>query len=461
MRRSAKIALGAAVAAAALWVGAALIVPRVVDADAFRGRVEERLGRVLGREVRLGTLRLSLWTGISVRAGSLSIAGTPSLDAEQVRVGLAVWPLLRGEAQPRWLAIQGADVRRGGATVLREASLRCRIGREDGGGSRLRGRFEAVVVPMRDAPRGEIDFDARADGDRVTVESFTARVGPHVFEAKASVEGVRSGALRAEMEGSARVAGLTVTGIRAKGRVERAGVRIEEGGFRLHGGTGTMTGLVRVQEPGVPFRIESIVGGVDVESLSKEILMAAGGALEGTGSATLAVEGRADAPSIAKALEGQASVEIRDGALKSVGLLRQVASTLEKAGGRGIGKDETPFETMAASFALKDGLARTDDLRVRSADLDLDGQGAIDLAGPLRLDVRTAFSPESSAMLVARTPQLKIRVGEDGRLTIPMKLRGTIESPRVEIDVDKLLEEGLRDQLREKKQGLLKRLLGR
>jgi AsmA protein len=189
--------------------------------------------------------------------------------------------------------------------------------------------------------------------------------------------------------------------------------------------------------------------------------MAAGGALEGSGSATLAVEGRADAPAIAKALEGQASVEIRDGALKSVGLLRQVASTLEKAGGRGIGKDETPFETMAASFALKDGLARTDDLRVRSADLDLDGQGAIDLAGPLRLDVRTAFSPESSAMLVARTPQLKIRVGEDGRLTIPMKLRGTIESPRVEIDVDKLLEEGLRDQLREKKQGLLKRLLGR
>ena len=127
----------------------------------------------------------------------------------------------------------------------------------------------------------------------------------------------------------------------------------------------------------------------------------------------------------------------------------------------GIGRDETPFETMAASFLLKDGLAQTDDLRVRSADLDLDGAGAIDLAGPVRLDGRTAFSQESSALLVARTPQLKIRVGEDGRLTIPMKLRGTIASPRVEIDVDKLLEEGLRDHLREKKQGLLKRLLGR
>lgn len=461
MRRSAKIALGAAGAAVVLWIGAALVVPRVVDADAFRGRVEERLGRVLGREVRLGRLRLSLWTGISVRAESLSVAGSPSLDADRVRVGLAVWPLLRGEAQPRWLAVEGADVRRGEATILRDASLRCRIGRDDGGVSRLQGRFEAIVVPMRDAPRGEIDFDARAQGDRVAVESFAARVGPHVFEAKATVEGVRSGALRGELDGSARVAGLTITGIHAKGRAERAGLRIEEGGFRLHGGAGTVTGLVRVQEPGVPFRIESQVSGVHVESLSREALTAAGGALEGTGSATLSLEGRADAPSIAKALEGRASIEIRDGSIKSVGLLRQVASALEKAGGRGIGRDETPFETMAASFALKDGLAQTDDLRVRSADLDVDGRGAIDLAGPLRLDVRTAFSPESSALLVARTPQLKIRVGDDGRLTIPMKLRGTIESPRVEIDVDKLLEEGLRDQLREKKQGLLKRLLGR
>jgi uncharacterized protein involved in outer membrane biogenesis len=461
MRRSAKITLGAAGAAAVLWIGAALIVPRLVDADAFRGRVEERLGRILGRQVRLGTLRLSLWTGISVRAGSLSIAGSPSLEAERVRVGLAVWPLLRGEAQPRWMAVEGADVRLGEATILREASLRCRIGSKDGKASRLRGRFEAVVVPMREAPRGEIDFDARVEGDRVTVESFAARAGPHVFEAKATVEGLRSGALRGELEGSARVAGLTITGIRAKGRVERAGLRIEEGGFRIHGGTGTVHGLVRVQEPGVPFRLESEVGGVDVESLSREVLAAAGGALEGTGSATLAVEGRADAPSIAKALEGTASVEIRDGALRSVGLLRQVASALEKAGGRGVGRDETPFETMAASFRLRDGLAQTEDLRVRSTDLDLDGTGAIDLAGPLRLDVRTAFSPESSALLVARTPQLKIRVGEDGRLTIPMKLRGTIESPRVEIDVDKLLEEGLRDQIREKKQGLLRRLLGR
>ena len=461
MRRSAKIALGTAGGAVILWVGAALVVPRIVDADAFRGRVEERLGRVLGRETSLGKLRLSLWTGIEVRADRLTVAGSPSLDAERVRVGLAPWPLLRGEAQPRWLAVEGANVLRGDVVVLRDASLRCRIGREDGRASRLRGRFEALVVPMRDTPLGSIDFDARAEGDRVRVESFTARVGDHVFEATARVEGIRSGAFQGELEGSARVAGLTITGIRAAGRAERAGVRIEEGAFRLHGGTGTVRGLVRVQEPGIPFVVQSEVQGVDVESLSKEILTAAGGALEGSGSATVSIEGRADAPSIAKALTGDAAVEIRDGSLRSVGILRQAAHALEKAGGRGIGKDETPFETLAASFVLGEGLARTSDLRLRSADLDFDGAGTVDLEGPLALDVRTAFSAAASTLLVARTPQLKFRIGDDGRLTIPMKLRGTISSPRVEIDLETILEEGLRDRLRGGKQGLLRRLLGR
>lgn len=460
MRRPAKIALVAAGGALTLWVGAALVVPRVVDADKFRGRVEERLGRALGRPTHLGELRLSLWTGIAVRAASLRIEGSPSFDAERVSVGLAVLPLLRGEAQPRWLAVEGAEVRHGSEIVLRDASLRCRIGREEGKGSRLRGRFEGIVVPMRDAPLGSIDFEALGEGDRVRVESFSARVGPHVFEATATVEGIRSGAVQGELQGSARVAGLTVTGIRARGRVERAGVRIEEGSFRLHGGTGSVRGLVRVREPGLPFRIEGSVEGVDVESLSKEALPAAGGALEGKGKATVAIDGRADAPSISRALVGEAAVEIRDGSLRSVGILRKVATTLEKAGGRGIGKDETPFETMAASFRVGNGLARTTDLRMRSIDLDLDGAGTIDLAGPLDLDVRSAFSPAASTLLVERTPHLKVIVGDDGRLTLPLKLRGTIESPRVELD-QAIVEQGLRQLVKDKKGGLLRRLLGR
>jgi hypothetical protein len=145
-----------------------------------------------------------------------------------------------------------------------------------------------------------------------------------------------------------------------------------------------------------------------------------------------------------------------------VGLVKQAARLLEMAGGRGLGKDQTPFDAIAATFAVSGGEAKTSDLRFRSPDLDLDGGGAVGLDGALKLDVVAGFSRAASAELTGRTPQLKFRVGPDGRLTVPMKIRGSIAAPAVQIDLDRVLEEGLKKELREGgKSGWLKKLLGR
>ncbi len=142
--------------------------------------------------------------------------------------------------------------------------------------------------------------------------------------------------------------------------------------------------------------------------------------------------------------------------------MKQVARILEMAGGRGIGRDETPFERASAAFAVADGVARTSDLQFRSADLDLDGGGSVTVDGALAFDVTSTFSREATADLLRKTPQLRFRVGGDGRLSAPMQVRGTARAPTVQLDLDRVLREGLEHELKnEGAKGLLKRLLGK
>lgn len=165
---------------------------------------------------------------------------------------------------------------------------------------------------------------------------------------------------------------------------------------------------------------------------------------------------------LAPTLRGTLVLAVDRGSLTSVGLMKQAASFLEMAGAAGIGSDETAFERMMATFEIERSDARTDDLHFRSEDLDLDGGGTIGLDGRLRLDVRAAFSADASRRMVETTPRLSFRMGPDGRLTVPMKIRGTLDAPFVQIDLEKVLEEGLEKELRERgEKGLLRRLLGR
>jgi hypothetical protein len=162
-----------------------------------------------------------------------------------------------------------------------------------------------------------------------------------------------------------------------------------------------------------------------------------------------------------RSLDGKARVEIRDGRLASVGLLQQVAEVLEMAGGRGIGKKETPFDHVSATFAIRGREAVTEDLEFRSPDLDLDGGGRVGLDGRLELDVDAAFSRSASADFTRNTPQLRFLVGPGGRLTLPLRIRGALSQPVVQVDLDRVLREGLERKLGFRDQtGLRRRLLG-
>ena len=85
--------------AIAILVVLALVLPLFVNADQFRPLLQTKLSAALGREVTLGGLKLSIFSG-SVTASDLSIADDPAfskspfLRASTLEAGIELMPLI-------------------------------------------------------------------------------------------------------------------------------------------------------------------------------------------------------------------------------------------------------------------------------------------------------------------------------------------------------------------------------
>lgn len=520
MRRPAKILLGAAAAVAALLLAAAIAVPLLVDAEALRPRAESKLSEVLGRKVSLGRASLSLWTGLALRADGLRIgepttasaAGAPILEARRTSVRLAMLPLLRRRIEARSIAIEGATILQDGKPLLSELSLTSTLRVEPDGAVGAAGRLSTRVDLLAARPRVEARFATRLAGGVLDLPSVEAIAGPARIEARGRVEGVSTRAPRARLDLKVSLArsslsgpldvtleagapnarfdlasprldlgelaelpealsgaaarsplrGVELTGVTAVATMDHGVVRLQDTRFEVFEGTGAGTATARPFETARPFSVDQQVEGVAIGALIAALAPAQKGAVEGRASLGVTLQGHAGEASLLPSLSGSGTLSIRDGSIKSAGVIQQVMKLLETAGAKGVAKSETPFDRLTAEFTVRDGVATTRNLEFRSPDLDFDGQGAVGLGGALKLDVLGSFSKEISAQLTGKTPALAMRVNDAGRLTVPLQIRGTLQAPRVQLDLEKIISEGVVKKLKQDgTRGLLKQLLGR
>jgi uncharacterized protein involved in outer membrane biogenesis len=86
-----------------LAVLAALVLPSLINLERYRSALANRAGRALGREVTLGDLRVSVWSGLGAEARGIKIAQAPGhgsdpfLKADALRVHVQLLPLLSGQ----------------------------------------------------------------------------------------------------------------------------------------------------------------------------------------------------------------------------------------------------------------------------------------------------------------------------------------------------------------------------
>lgn len=520
MSRRGRLVLKILAVLAAVFVIAAIALPFLVDADALRAKAEAKLTEMSGRRVKLGRAHVSLWTGLLVTSESVTIGepvdgraeGVPVVDAGPTSIRLEVWPFLHREVVARAVVVDGATVRKDGKPLLSDINLRSALRLGADRCVDTAGRVEARIDLLPARPPVDARFDTRYAQGAVEIRSLDATVGPARIKAKGRVTGVSTpstaaqadvevslgrssltGPLAVELGGAhatarfdmtsprldlselagfpsvlagtkppAVPAGIEMTDVRAKLTATGEEVRLDDATYAAFGGKGAGKVAAHPFESARPFSLDQHVEGVSIGALIGAFAPAEKGSVEGTAALNVALQGRAGESALLPTLSGKGSLAIRNGSIKSVGVIQQVMGMLEAAGAKGFKKSETPFERLTADFDVARGVATTQNLQFRSADLDFDGKGTVGLGGALALDVVASFSQAVTSQLVAKTHALSIRVDDQGRLTVPLQIRGTLQAPRVQLDLDKVIKESVTKEL--KKDGtksLLKKLFGR
>jgi uncharacterized protein involved in outer membrane biogenesis len=208
------------------------------------------------------------------------------------------------------------------------------------------------------------------------------------------------------------------------------------------------------------FRLNARVAGVDMAAATA--FVGRPGTITGRLSAKLNLTGRGmNVSSVMNLTRGAARVDIVDGVIKNLGLVRSVVvatsgRTDTAAAGRGA-RDE-PFTKLGATLALAGGSASTEDLRFESKDLLLAAAGtvrpdgsAINLRGEVQLS--DELSKQAGRDLVRYTQ-------EGGRVTLPATITGSVDAPQVRIDMAGIAKRALTNRAKEEAQKALKKAIG-
>jgi uncharacterized protein involved in outer membrane biogenesis len=208
------------------------------------------------------------------------------------------------------------------------------------------------------------------------------------------------------------------------------------------------------------FRLNARLAGVDMAAATA--FVGRPGTITGRLSGKLNLIGRGmNASSVMNATRGTAHVDIVDGVIKNLGLVRSViVATSGRSDGAGAarGARDEPFTKLGATLALAGGAASTEDLRFESKDLLLVAAGtlrpdgsAINLRGQVQLS--DELSKQAGRDLFRYTQ-------EGGRVTLPATITGSADAPQVRIDMADMAKRALTNRAKEEAQKALKKGLG-
>ena len=156
--------------------------------------------------------------------------------------------------------------------------------------------------------------------------------------------------------------------------------------------------------------------------------------LSGKGNVSLAVAGQGKSQhQIMNTLNGNANLAFRDGAIKGVNvpkLLRNVSSG-NFTNLSGAPSEKTDFSSMTASWAIKSGVARNQDLQLSSPLVRVTGSGAVMIGGRA---VDYLVRPKLVASLEGQGNQ-----GLTSGLEIPVRIKGPWSKPSVIPEIGDIL----------------------
>ena len=220
-----------------------------------------------------------------------------------------------------------------------------------------------------------------------------------------------------------------------KTEVKLAGGKLEVSPHSASLYGGTLSGALAADANGNRIALKENLQNVSLGPLLRDA--AQKDLMEGRGNVTLEVNtSGTTAGAVKKALAGSARVELKDGAIKGVNLADSARNLKSALGAKQTKPDpsqKTDFSEMSASFQIKSGVARNDDLRAASPFLRLGGAGNLDIGN-------NTIDYLAKATLVATSKgQAGREAGDVAGITIPVKLTGALDNPSWNVDYSGLL----------------------
>jgi uncharacterized protein involved in outer membrane biogenesis len=502
-----KVAIGGVAALLFLSIIVFFWVRSVFARDTVRLALASQISAAIGQPVTIDSIDAGIYPRVTVKLGGVSIGQPARIQVRMLRLGTNLRSLLSRQIAggtvhldgarvelplPRLgtsstsaatandgkspleivsideIVLNGVDIVSGGRTLrgdivaaphgggvtLRQISLSA----ED---TRLTGSGEIKSLA---GPAGEITIRAQALNFTRLVDflsAFSAASG--MTSTTASDPAAKAPppdltlALSADRATMGTVALDKVSG---RARVTREGVTFDALDFGVFGGR--YKGTMALTADATPtFTLHADVTGIDVAALTASA--GSSDVISGRLSGRLDLAGQGAAPAGAmKSARGTARVDIQDGVVKRLGLVKSIViATSMRADAKmptDAPADET-FSRLGATLALANGIARTTDLQFESPDVHMQSAGwlrldgdAIDLRGNVQLS--DALSQQAGRDLYRLTQQ-------QGRVTLPVTVTGSARAPSVQIDVAGLAGRALKNTAEQEIKKRLKDLFRR
>lgn len=496
-----KFLLGGLAALLLVAAGLYIAVRLTLGSDLVRSALEEQLEQRLGQPVSIGSLSTAIFPRVALELHDVTIGEPAAVQLEDVRLvtglrglfdrtiagaevlvadGRITLPLpfaLAGEAPAgdggtpaftvtsiRNITLRDITLASGDASVALDLNAAVTGDRLEVGSLTARAATTRVTGSgaLSSVERMQGEFDVRADpldlDEMVALASAFTAAAPSNGESQAPAAG---SPMRVVLNLTAPTGtfssysfnDLATTLELTSGRVALAPLAFGTLGGRLDGSLTADTSQ----------RVPQLTLGGRVEGLDVAQLLAAGGYAGGItgrlgGRVDLTASGTATRD-LLRTARGSLQAAVTDGSIPGLDLVRTIVLAFGKPSGAPAEGSGSAFSRLGGTFTLAGGTLTSDDLAMASRDFDLTGRATFSLtSGDLsgRADVRL-----SKELTAQAGTDLRRFTQEEGRIVVPATISGTLQEPRVSLDVADATKRAIGNELKRRTKGLIDDLLKR
>lgn len=264
--------------------------------------------------------------------------------------------------------------------------------------------------------------------------------------------------------GEIKVGGAHLTQLSAAINVGDAQARFAPLSARLYGGQYSGNIGLDMRQAVPRLSMDEHLAGIDIAALMKEY--ADSKRLSGRGNLDVKLSGAGrNGTALLKTLTGTISTDLQNGAVEGIDIwyaIAQAQSLIQKRQlAAATNTKRTAFETFKTSADVVNGVATTKDLAIASQLLRINGSGSTNL-------VTQVLDYSVTATILKTPPGADDGTAQLARATIPVKITGTLEDPKVRPDLAGMAKERVKqevekhkDEVKEKVKDKLKGLFGR